>query len=282
MPQVVNGFLADLLNPATWIGALVYLVVILILAWLVNRLLQRGITRLLAQDTEGLLDRTLFSFLRQLLRVGIYVLALVVYASLVPALRSLGAAILAGAGVTALIIGLAAQSTFSNLVAGFVILLYRPFRVGDRIQIAAPTGVETGDVENITLGYTVLRTRDNRRVVVPNNTIVNQTTINLTSVTPRVIAEIDVGIGYGSNIDKARSILEEVVRSHPLVEELIEIPVVALGDSAVVLRVRAWCRNAQDAVQVRWDVLEAAKKRFDAAGIEIPFPYRNVVLHQPQ
>jgi small conductance mechanosensitive channel len=100
---------------------------------------------------------------------------------LVPALAGLGTAWLASVGIISVIIGLAAQNTLGNLIAGISLLLYRPFNVGDRLQVTAPTGLETGLVESLNLGYTLLKTDDNRRVVVPNSLMASQTNINLTS-----------------------------------------------------------------------------------------------------
>src|SRR5581483_1757058 len=113
-------------------------------------------------------------------------------------LRSLGTAFLTGVSIASVVIGLAAQNTLGNLIAGFSLVLYRPFQIGDRVQITAPTGLETGDVETLTLGYTVLRTFDNRRIVVPNSAMASQVMINLTSIDPRVMAVVPIGIGYAS------------------------------------------------------------------------------------
>jgi small conductance mechanosensitive channel len=122
-------------------------------------------------------DRTTINFLAQ---IGVWLFAFISYAHLVPALASLGTAWLAGVSVISVIMGLAAQNTLGNLIAGISLILYRPFKVGDRLQITAPTGLETGTVESLNLGYTVLKTDDNRRVVVPNSAMASQTTINLT------------------------------------------------------------------------------------------------------
>jgi small-conductance mechanosensitive channel len=100
---------------------------------------------------------------------------------LIPALAGLGTAWLASAGILSVIIGLAAQNTLGNLIAGISLLLYRPFNVGDYLQVTAPTGLEAGLVESINLGYTLLKTNDNRFVVVPNSIMASQTHINLTS-----------------------------------------------------------------------------------------------------
>ena len=106
---------------------------------------------------SGHIDRTTISFLQQILTALIWVATLILYAHLIPVLRSLGTALLAGASVASVVIGLAAQSTLGNLVAGVSITIYRPFRLGDTLQVAAPTGTEIGVVELISLGYTTLR-----------------------------------------------------------------------------------------------------------------------------
>ncbi len=153
-------------NPGSPLGAVVYFVVFLFTAWAVNRGLRFTVQRAVQRDKFGVFDKTATPFLLQLMRIAIFVVFLAMYAHLVPALRSLGTALLAGVSVASVVIGLAAQNTLGNLVAGIAILIYRPFQVGDRVQVTAPTGVETGIVDSLTLGYTILVTGDNRRVVV--------------------------------------------------------------------------------------------------------------------
>jgi len=106
---------------------------------------------------------------------------LILYAHLIPVLRSLGTALLTGASIASVVIGLAAQSTLGNLVAGVAITLYRPFRLGDRLQVSAPTGTEVGNVEMLSLGYTTLRTDDGRFVVLPNSIAASQVIIKLSA-----------------------------------------------------------------------------------------------------
>jgi small conductance mechanosensitive channel len=177
---VVEKFLDEnLLNPGTLPGAIFYGLVFLVLALLAVRLVRLMVAQTLRRDHKHLIDRTVATFLTQLVQIVIYLLAFTLYAHLIPALRSLGTALLTGVSVASVVIGLAAQNTLGNLIAGISLLLYRPFQVGDRVQINAPTGLETGTVENLTLGYTILRTFDNRQIVVPNSAMANQVTINL-------------------------------------------------------------------------------------------------------
>jgi small conductance mechanosensitive channel len=278
MTVLEEYFSKSLFNPGALPGALFYGLVFLVLATIVIRLVRLAVAETLKRDHKQLIDPTVVTFLIQLAQFGIYLLAFILYAHLIPALRSLGTALLTGVSVISVIIGLAAQNTLGNLIAGISLLLYRPFHVGDRVQINAPTGLETGTVDSITLGYTVLKTTDNRRIVVPNSVMISQVTVNLTTQDPRAIAVIPVSIGYGSDVDKARAILMDLVQSHPLVQEIVSCPVTRLGDFNIVLSLSVRCANAGDAKQVEFDIYEQAQKRFDQEGIEIPFPYTNVVL----
>jgi small conductance mechanosensitive channel len=178
LQAVVRG---DVVNPATLFGALFYAIAFLVLARLMVSGLRAGVNRLVQRPEHGLVDRTTVTFLLQLAQGGIYILMLTLYAHLIPALRSMGTALLTGVSVASVVFGLAAQNTLANLVAGVSLLLYRPFRVGDHVQVSAPTGVEAGVVESLTLGYTIVVTSDDRRVVIPNSVMASQVTINLTA-----------------------------------------------------------------------------------------------------
>ena len=272
----------DIANPQTPWGVLFYGVLLILIAGISAHFLRVAVDRLLKRDQSGMFDRTVAIFLTQLAQIGIYVIALIFYAHLIPALHSLGTALLTGAGIASVVIGLAAQNTLGNLVAGISLLLYRPFHVGDRVQISAPTGIETGDIESLTLGYTVLKTWDNRRIVVPNSAMASQVMINLTAGDPRAIAVVPIVIDFGADFDKARAILTTIVQNHPLVQEVVGCPVTHLGNSGVTLSVRAWCANAVDAKQVEYDLYEQAKRRFDQQGIEIPNLYTTVVLKKQE
>ncbi|MBC8870099.1 MAG: mechanosensitive ion channel family protein [Planctomycetes bacterium] len=268
----------EIYNPATPLGAVFYAVVFLLLAWVTGRVLRFLVNRAVEHDRKGLVDRTAAPFLVQLARAFVYVVALLLYVHLIPQLRSVGTALLTGVSVASVVIGLAAQNTLGNLIGGIALLIYRPFRVGDRVQLNAPTGTETGSIETITLGYTILVTGDNRRVVVPNSVMANQITLNLTSVDPRVMVAVPIGIAYTADLDRAKQILVELASQHPQVQEVTTCQVTALGDSSVMLTVRAWCADAGVTKAVEFDLYEQAKRRFDEEQIEIPFPYTNVVL----
>jgi small-conductance mechanosensitive channel len=172
----------SLLDPSTVAGALVYAVVFFGMAAVVARVIRTSVRRLLSHADHALIDRTGIQFMTQLSQALIYLCALVLYAHLVPVLRQLGTALLTGVSVASVVIGLAAQNTLGNVIAGFALLLYRPFRIGDRVQLAGPLGVATGTVESLSLGYTMIRDDDGRRVIVPNSTMATQVTVNLNDV----------------------------------------------------------------------------------------------------
>jgi small conductance mechanosensitive channel len=274
----------SLVQTSSFTGAVLYAVALAILAYLATRSLHAFITFSLKHDTHHRLDRTTLLFLQQLGRIMIWVLAFTLYAHLIPALNRVGTALLTGVSVASVVIGLAAQNTLGNMVAGIALLIYRPFSVGDVLQVPAPTGnttnnTETGRVESVSLGYTILQTFDNRRVVIPNSVVASQTTINLTSFDPKAMAILPITIGYKADLDKSRSILMELAKTHPSTLEVVGCPVTELGESGVTLSLRVWCKDSGAAGQLETDLYEAVKKRFDEAGIEIPYTYTNVIVH---
>ena len=188
------------LKPDSFVGATVYLLLFVLLALV----LARGVRATLrsAMTRHGHLDRTTMSFLQQIGSAAIWVIMLILYAHLIPVLRAMGTALLAGASIASVVIGLAAQSTLGNLVAGVAITLYRPFRLGDTLQVTSPTGTEIGSVELISLGYTTLRTFDGRLVVLPNSIAASQVTINLGNA--RTPAQLPIVIRVSRQTDPRR------------------------------------------------------------------------------
>lgn len=201
------------LQPSSLLGALIYLVLFVLGALLIARALRAALHGGLRH--HGHIDLTALSFLQQLGTVLTWALMLILYAHLIPVLRSMGTALLAGASIASVVIGLAAQSTLGNLVAGIAIMIYRPFRLGDTLLVATPTGTEAGTVELISLGYTWLCTEDDRDVVLPNSLVASQVTINLTRlhaapklvITIRVAREADLDLSCRSAQQVARETL---------------------------------------------------------------------------
>jgi small-conductance mechanosensitive channel len=172
-------FFREFADPSTWSGTVFYGVGFFIAALIASHGLRLAVNHLVERHGGEDIDLTSITFFAQVVRVGIYLAAAVLYAGLIPPLHSLGTALLAGVSIASIVVGLAAQTSLGNLIAGFTVVLYKPFRVGDWLRVSAPGGVETGRVERLTLGYTILRGDDGRTIVVPNNVMASQITVNL-------------------------------------------------------------------------------------------------------
>ncbi len=264
----LGSFLSGLFDPRTLQGALVFGVILFTAAWLLARAVGSIGTAVLKHEGRAGVDRTSVTFLRQLLQVIVYLVAFGIFFNLIPQLRSLGTALLAGVSIASVVIGLAAQSTLSNFIAGISLLLYRPFRVGDRIQVNAPSGLETGVVEAVMLGYTALRTQDRRRVVVPNSIIANQVTVNLTYTASRVLTSIPFRLS-GTGVEPARAILRRLAEGNPDVQSLVDCPVTAVSGNTITLTLRVWCVDLLQQGPMTWALIEASKAELETAGIRL-------------
>lgn len=184
--------------------------------------------------------------------------------------------VLAIIGAAGFVIAFALQNSLSNFASGILMLIYRPFDIGEVINVA---GV-LGKVESMNLLSTQLRTPDNQLIIVPNNSVWGDVITNVTGITQRRV-DLVFGIGYGDDIDKAQKILEEIVAQHELVLEDPE-PVVKLhelADSSVNFICRPWVKP-ENYWDVYWDITREVKRRFDAEGVSIPFPQRDVHIYQ--
>ncbi|WP_461517329.1 mechanosensitive ion channel family protein [Porticoccus sp.] len=212
-----------------------------------------------------------------------FVAALVYYALLVfvgiAALGQLGihtASFVAVIGAAGLAVGLALQGSLSNFAAGVLILIFKPFQLGDFVEVAGVAGV----VSKILVFTTELNTGDNKRVIIPNGQVMGGTITNFSANDTRRV-DLIFGISYGDDIDKAKRLLEEVVNADERVlkDPAPTIAVVELADSSVNFVVRPWVNKA-DYWGVYFGVTESVKKRFDQEGVSIPFPQTDVHLYQ--
>jgi small-conductance mechanosensitive channel len=173
MNQLLASIGRDLFVPATVIGALFYGVVFLGFAVVAARLIRVVATR----SERHLTDVTALRFVVQLLQVCAFVVAFILYTHLIPPLRAFATALLAGVSVVSIVLGLAAQNTLGNLIAGFSLVLYHPFYVGDVVQLSTPKGLTTGTVESLALGYTRLGDPEGAAIIVPNSVMVSSVII---------------------------------------------------------------------------------------------------------
>jgi len=188
---------------------------------------------------------------------------------------SLGPA-LAGLGVAGFIMGFALQDTLGNFAAGGMILFYRPYDVDDFVEVAGAIGL----VKKMTLVSTTINTFDNQTLIIPNSKIWGDVIKNVTAQRTRRV-DLEFGISYGDDIEKAERILKEIVESHDKVleEPAPNIRLHKLGDSSVNFVVRPWTKTP-DYWEVYWDITREVKLRFDREGITIPFPQRDVHIQQ--
>ena len=219
------------------------------------------------------LDPMLASFVTSIVHI------LFVVFVVIAALGKLGVqttSLVAIVGAAGLAVGLSLQSSLSSFAAGVMIIGFRPFKVGDFIEAGGTSGV----VEGIQIFSTRLRTGDNKTVIVPNASIIGSNIINYSARDTRRV-DMVFGIGYNDDLQKARQILQEILDADDRVLD-DPAPVIAVGelaDSSVNLIVRPWT-STDDYWQVYWDLNEKVKQRFDEEGINIPYPQRDVHLHQ--
>ena len=237
---------------------------------LIVSLLTRGLHKLMEKQE---VDKTLETFVCNLVRVAL--LAFVVVA----AINSLGvqtASFIAVLGAAGLAVGLALQGSLSNFAAGVLIVMFRPYKVGDWIEAA---GV-SGSVLEVQILTTAMKTGDNKRVIVPNSQIMGSIITNYSAHDTRRV-DLVVGVSYSDDLDKVRGALQSIVAADERVldDPAVTIAVSELADSSVNFVVRPWVKTA-DYWGVLFDLTETIKKRFDAEGISIPFPQRDVHIYQ--
>jgi len=285
--------MANLITIPAWITWELVNASIIILTILLTVFFARSVDHILSRQFKIVskkmnVDQTSYRVVRHTAVASIYIFGILVVVNLIPSLEALSITLFASAGFAGIVLGLAAQSTLSNIISGISLAAFRPFRVGDLVTIRD----EYGRITDITLRHTVVRTWDNRRLIIPNSVISEESIINWSIEDPTVNWPIDIGISYDSDIDKARNIMicearknnnvmtfSQLRNYHPDIkkEEVTSVRVRELGDFAVILRLLIWVEDRDIAYDVGCDIREAVKKRFDAEGIEIPFPYRTIV-----
>ena len=211
--------------------------------------------------------------------IGSMVYIILLIAVVLAAVDSLGVnvtSLMAIVGAAGLAVGLAMKDSLSNFAAGIMIIIFRPFKIGDYIEAGGTAGV----VDEIGLFATLMHSPDNKRVIVPNASILGGNITNVSALPTRRV-DLVFGIGYDDNIGQARDIIQAVLGADERILKDPEpsIAVGELGDSSVNINVRPWV-NAGDYWPVRADLLETVKVRFDEAGISIPFPQRDVHMHE--
>jgi small-conductance mechanosensitive channel len=251
------------IKPDTLLGAVLYLAIFVLVALMLSRGVRSAVHA--AMTRQGHIDRTTISFLQQITTALIWIIMLILYAHLIPVLRSMGTALLAGASVASVVIGLAAQSTLGNLVAGVSITIYRPFRLGDTLQIAAPTGTDIGVVELISLGYTTLRAPDGRSIVVPNSIAASQVTINLNSTFAPWPVSITMRLSRDADLEAAQDLAVAVATKFDGAQSVVGCYVTKVEATAVTLELKLLARDAADRATLHSKMLAELARQFAAA-----------------
>ena len=264
------GWLTSKEGGQRWAWNLVKFAIVLFVSYLIARVLASIVNWLLERKIR--LTQLAENLIANVIK---YVLLLIGFAVALTALEIDITPLLAAMGATGLVVGLALQDSLSNVASGVMILLNRPFDVGDVVT----AGGVTGTVRQMNLVSTNFRTFDNQTIHVPNNEIWNNVITNVTANPVRRV-DLEFGVGYGDDFEQAEQIIRDAVQQHDLVLAAPEPEVVthALADSSVNIVCRPWSKTS-DWWQVKTEITREVKRRFDEAGISIPYPQRDVHVH---
>jgi len=247
-------------------------VLVLVVGLMVIRAITRGLTTMMKKAN---VSESLIPFLKSLLSFMLKALLVISVLGMVGIQMTSFIAILGAAGLA---VGLALQGTLQNFAGGVIILLLKPFKVGDYIE----TQGYSGTVKEIQIFTSVLNTPDNKTIIIPNSPIATNSLINY-STQPTRRVDFTFGIGYGDDIEKARKVILDILNADTRIFKDPEpfARVVELADSSVNFATRAWAKSS-DYWDVYFDVTEEVKKKFDSQGISIPFPQTDVHIYKHQ
>jgi small conductance mechanosensitive channel len=253
-------------------GKLLVALIIFYVGRIVAKMLVKGIHKVMrAQEVDQILEMFVCNLAYWMVMVFV----------IIAAISQIGVqttSLIAVMGAAGLAIGLALQGSLSNFAAGVLIVVFRPYRMGDFVEVA---GI-SGSVVQVQILSTILKTGDNKQIVVPNAQIMNSIITNYSANNTRRVDMI-IGVSYDDNLDKVRDTLRELVNADSRIMQDPEclIAVAELADSSVNFFVRPWVASS-DYWAVKFDLTESIKKRFDQDGISFPFPQRDVHLYKQE
>ena len=251
-------------------------ILIALLVLIIGRKLVKWILKIMERSyTKSELDPMVAKFASSLVKFVLYGVLIVIIIGILGIPTSSFIAALSAAGLA---IGLALQGSLSNFAGGVLILLFKPFTIGDYIK--EDTNANEGVVVGIDLFYTKLQTGDNKLIVVPNGTLANSSLTNFTSQKMRRL-DLTVGISYDSDIKKAKQVLLDIINAHELVlkDQEVKVFVSGLDESQVTIGTRVWT-GTDDYWTAKWELLEQYKEQLEANGIEIPFNQLSVTINE--
>ena len=267
----MGGIMESLLEWATTSG--VKLIIGILILSIGFKIIKKFVNHVMLLLSKRDIDLTLRRFLKSLLLSVLKVAVIIIVLEYWGMSLSSFAAVIASAGVA---IGLALQGSLSNFAGGFIILLIRPFKVGDYVEAAG----HGGTVEQIGLFYTQLVTPDNKQILIPNGSVSNDSLINYSAKNTRRV-DLTFSVGYEDDILHVRRVLKDIVNNHKLIINEPEpfIGVVEHGDNAIKFATRVWCKT-EDYWTIYLDLLEEVKVRFDEEGITIPYPKMDLTVKE--
>jgi small conductance mechanosensitive channel len=262
----------------------IFALIVLSTAFIVSRVFRFLIGRFIRGAAKKLkVDPTRYNFFKNAVDFIILLIASIVIFRSIPAFQTFGTTLLTGAGVLAAIVGFASQSAFSNIISGFFLVIFKPFSVGDRVRIGQ---LYAGDVEDITLRHTVIKDFENRRVVIPNTVISNETIINSTLTDEKTCMFVEVPVSFHTNLNLAIRLIQDEATRHPFcidnrtTDELargdhpVMVRALSFNDFGILLRAYVWAHNPSNGFELKCDLNKSIKERFDKEGIELGVPVR--------
>jgi small conductance mechanosensitive channel len=268
---VIRGWMISTEGGLRWAKNILFFLVIIFIGWFLSNIVSKAVQKAISNVKSA--SELLKDFIVNITRKAIFLVGFVIALSMLEI--NIGP-LLAAIGAVGFIMGFALQGTLSNFASGILILIYRPYDVGDLVDVAGTFG----KVDAMTIVSTTLRKPDNQKVVVPNNMIWGDIITNITGTSRRRV-DLVFGIGYSDDIAKAQKIMEDILAGHESVlkDPAPVVKVHELADSSVNFVVRPWV-NTDNYWDVYWDITRTVKERFDAEGVNIPFPQRDVHIHQ--
>jgi small-conductance mechanosensitive channel len=265
--QVLANTVDDIDIASIFINSIIIILIILITrsaVRFVDRILLNYIPKVV-HKVEVKMDETMQLMIRRLVSATIYLIGLMLVILQVPQLHSLATAMLAGAGIAGLAIGYASKDSLSNFTSGIFIAIFQPFRVGDFVDFRA----DYGQVEDLTLRHTIIRTSDNRRIIVPNSIMSTEPIINWSIREPEIIWTVDFDLEKAGDIDRARKIIIDKARSNPMVlkDRPIDVLLISSRYSELTLRLEVTIPGRNMAKVISSEIREAVKKEFEVQGI---------------
>ena len=264
------------------LNTVIYAAIVAVIAFTIIKLIQHFLARKLTGNAR---------IFYRLIYVAIIIIAVLCVLATIKPLGNLGAGLLASSGIAGIVIGLAAQQTLGNVFSGISISAAKPFEVGEFIEILNVTPPVMGVVKDIGLRHTTILDASNKSILIPNS-IIDKDMIRASHIVEQsnVCSFLDVGISYDSDIDLAMKLLSDIVKAHAGTLDVrteeekkngvpaVTVRVQNLGESAIQLRAFVWTPDTSSSFPILSDLRYSVKKEFDRHGIEIPYPYRSVVL----